>query len=96
MIQVVTKQMFIDAFEKAGRKCHFSPEGLDLLFDFLEDIHDFSDDPYELDVIELCCDFSEDKLDTILRNHGMKTVEDLEDLTSVIETGDDYIIYKVF
>lgn len=46
---------FRDQFHRAGRGDQFSYEGLGLLFDYLEEI----DPDYDLDVIALCCEYSE-------------------------------------
>jgi hypothetical protein len=46
---------FRDQFHRAGRGDQFSYEGLGILFDYLEEI----DPDYDLDVIALCCEYSE-------------------------------------
>ena len=55
MKQTVTRSDFIDAFRNAGREDNFSYEGLCALYDWLEELGE----EYELDVIALCCEFSE-------------------------------------
>jgi hypothetical protein len=47
--------MFIDAFHKMGRGNQFSYGALVALFEWLEE----TDENNELDVIELCCEFTE-------------------------------------
>jgi hypothetical protein len=42
-----------------GRGEQFSYNGLEVLFDYLEEL-EHCEDEYELDVIGLCCDFAED------------------------------------
>jgi hypothetical protein len=44
---------FSDAFEKMDRGNHFTYAGKKLLFDF------FELESYELDIIAICCDFTE-------------------------------------
>jgi hypothetical protein len=56
---------FRDAFHNAGRRSQFSYEGLELLFTYLEEINP----DYELDVVALCCDYSEDSVETIARDY---------------------------
>lgn len=46
---------FSDAFRKADRQDQFSQRALEALFDYLEE----NDPDYELDVIGLCCEWSE-------------------------------------
>jgi hypothetical protein len=61
MIETIDNSLFRSRFEdynRVGENKNFSYKGLDVLFDYLEDLED-SDNPIELDVIGLCCDFSE-------------------------------------
>lgn len=53
MYTVVTRMDFHDAFNRAGRGNQFSYEALDTLFDYYEN------DDIELDVTELCCQWTE-------------------------------------
>lgn len=59
MKQTVTKSAFIDAFRNSGREDNFSYDGLCALFDWLEEIGEETGQEVELDVIALCCEFSE-------------------------------------
>ena len=54
----VTLSDFRDAFGSI-RPDNFSYEGLGALYDWLIDMEDTSESEIELDVIALCCDFSE-------------------------------------
>jgi hypothetical protein len=58
MKQTVNKSLFMDAF-KALRPDNFSYEGLSTLFDYLESYEEELGEEIELDVIALCCEFSE-------------------------------------
>jgi hypothetical protein len=57
-----------------GRVNQFSYEGLGALFDYMEE----ADPNAELDVIALCCDFSEDTVEDIAANYGLEfsSIED--------------------
>lgn len=79
----VTESMFKDQFVAMGRKDQFSYEALGLLFDYLEEC----DSDYDLDVIELCCDYSEDSAESIAQTYSIEC-DDPEDLESVVE---DYL-----
>ena len=57
MKQTVTETMFIDEFQ-AIRPRNFSIAGLRALFAHLEELETMGEE-MELDVIALCCDFSE-------------------------------------
>ena len=50
---------FARAFEQAGRNDQFSRPALMALFDYLEEMENDTGTETELDVIALCCDFSE-------------------------------------
>jgi hypothetical protein len=59
MYQTVTQSDFIQAFRTMGRSDNFSKAGLCALFDYCEQLAEDLGEDYELDVIALCCDFSE-------------------------------------
>ena len=50
----------MDAFEKR-RPANFTYEGLECLYNYLIDFEQDTDTEIELDVIALCCDYSEYK-----------------------------------
>ena len=55
----VTSAMFADAFRRMGREDQFSREALEALFNYLEEYEQDTGEDIELDVIGLCCDFTE-------------------------------------
>ena len=57
--QNVTESMFHDAFVQQGRKDQFSYEGRAALYRHLTELADDSGEPIELNVIALCCEFTE-------------------------------------
>lgn len=59
IVQTVNLHQFRQAFVDMGRKDQFSYTGLELLFDYLENLSDDIGETIELDVIGLCCDYSE-------------------------------------
>jgi len=59
MKQSINKYQFIDAFHKMGRGEQFSYDGLTALYDYLEQLGDDIGEEIELDVIALCCDYTE-------------------------------------
>jgi hypothetical protein len=62
-----TAGQFRDQFAQCGRKDQFSYEALGLLFDYLEEI----DPDMELDVIAICCDYTENSADTIAQDYSI-------------------------
>lgn len=51
--------LFVDAFRRMGREDNFSYEALEALFDFIGNYEEETGDRFELDVVGLCCDFTE-------------------------------------
>ena len=98
MITTVTFSDFVDAFHKMGRNGNFSYEGLGALFGYLEEYEEDTDTPVELDVIALCCEFSEyDDLDDIKDSYNdIESMEDLEDNTIVIPCDNGHIIIQAY
>ena len=46
-------------FRECGRETHFSYEGFNALYDYLEEYSDEVGEDFKVDVIALCCDFTE-------------------------------------
>lgn len=59
MKKTISQYDFTEAFRTAGRGEQFSHDGLKALFDYLEEVEGGTGEEMELDVIALCCDFSE-------------------------------------
>ena len=59
MKTTVSHYDFTEAFKDYGRSDNFSYEGLKALFDYLEDLESDIGEQIELDVVAICCDFSE-------------------------------------
>ncbi|MFA5053839.1 MAG: hypothetical protein WC565_07260 [Parcubacteria group bacterium] len=59
MKQTVQEHDFLDAFRQYGRADQFTRAGLIALFDYLEEYEKDAGEELELDVIALCCDWSE-------------------------------------
>ena len=59
MYQSVNFSNFRQAFRDCRREDQFSNDALQLLFDWYENYEDGVGSPVELDVISICCDWSE-------------------------------------
>ena len=59
MYQTIDFYDFHNAFIAFDRLDHFSPEGLRAVFDYLETYEKETGEKIELDVIAICCDFTE-------------------------------------
>jgi hypothetical protein len=83
MKTTVSRYDFERAFVDADRKENFSYEGLKALFDYFEDYEESTGEEIELDVIAICCEYSEDTVADIARNYSI-------DLTDADPEDDDY------
>ena len=92
---------------KAIRPNNFTDEGLIVLWDYLEEYENSTGEEIDLDVIELCCDYSEDSLSNIVDSYSIdlegeddheQAVKDyLEDKTTLVGiTKDGNFIYQIF
>ena len=79
MKMTINESMFKDQFRLNGRKDQFSSNGLTALYNHLEEVFDDSEYEYDLDVIGLCCEFSEydNALEAGLNYNGLLNVESL-------------------
>lgn len=82
-ISNITLCEFEQAFNDAGRSNQFSFEGLKTLFNMLEVFEDSTGEQIELDVIALCCEFTEYQSLEELQNSydSIKSEECLSDHT---------------
>lgn len=69
---------FRDQFSRMGRGDNFSYEGLGVLYDHLQDLSSENDLPFVLDVIGVCCDFSEYDTKDALAEYGYGTLDELQ------------------
>lgn len=89
IVQTLNVYQFRDAFRAAGRNNQFSYEGLECLFDYLEEYSDSTGEPFELDVVALCCDFCEEDAEDIANNFGID-IEGLDD-EEIVEAVREYL-----
>jgi hypothetical protein len=90
MIQTIGQRLFIDAFRNMGREKQFSYAALCALFEWLEE----NDENYDLDVIALCCEFTEyadlDEFNDAYNNNDTAnnfSIADIESCTTLIPVG---------
>ena len=80
---------------KQTRPGSFSERGLDKLFNYFEELEDETGEQFELDVIAICCEFSEDQLDDVLKSYNLESIDDLLEETMAIEIDDSTIVYQI-
>jgi hypothetical protein len=87
MYQTITKSQFVDSFRDMNREDNFSYSGLCALYDWFEQMEEDTGSPIELDVIAICCEFSEyEDIDEICNAYDdIDNLQDLYGHTSVIE-----------
>ena len=89
---------FVNEFKRYGREENFTYAGLKALFDFIEELEIFEDE-WTLDVIALCCEFTEyENLEEFQADYGKEyeTIEDIENVTTVIMVDDVSFIIQSF
>lgn len=108
MKSTVTETMFHDAFYRMGRADQFSYDARSALFDYLVDLEGDIGEEFELDVIALCCDYSEDTFEAVADNYGLdiegmdteemqeKVLAYLSHHTVVIWHDDNSVLYQNF
>ncbi len=102
MKQNINLYDFREAFRNMNRTENFSYAGLEALFNFLEEYEDNTGEEIELDVIALCCEFSEyaslEEFNSqyTLPDQDDYTLETLQDNTTFIPIGDDAFIIQDF
>jgi hypothetical protein len=87
MFTKVSFMDFVDRFRAFDRDENFSWGGKHALFDYLEEYEEETGEPIELDVIALCCDYTEyTDLKELNEAHGkeFQTLEEVYDYTTVI------------
>ena len=83
---------FREAFRLAGRGDQFSYEGLEVLFDYLDNLSEDIGEPIELDVVALCCDYYESSIEELIDNYNIDASEvDEDDPDSIIEVVREYL-----
>ena len=107
MKKTIDVQDFVNEFKAYNRADNFSIDGLEALFDMFEEI----DPDMELDVIAICCDYSESDFQDIADDYDIDlsdcqddaerfntVVEYLQDETHVVysDVDDDVIVYQNF
>ena len=78
-------------FNRYDRSENFTPAGIRVLFDYLEEISEGSGEDIKLDIIGLCCDYSEDTFEDIAANYNIdlidrdgETIEDEEEIKRIV------------
>jgi hypothetical protein len=100
---------FVQSFKDHGRESQFSRPALYGLFNYLERYEEDTGEEIELDVIALCCDYTEASYKDIADDYGIDVsdCEDVEDMreavlehlegeTQVVWYDDDSVLFANF
>ena len=71
MKKTVNEYDFINEFENMNRQDNFSRAGLCTLFEMMEEYEESCDEELELDVIAICCQFSEYTIEELLNDYAI-------------------------
>jgi len=100
MKTTVNEYDFVRAFNNTDRENNFSNAGRRALFEFLEQLEEETGTETELDIISLCCEFTEyEDLEEFQSNYGEDIYPDMEtiiDVTTVIPVNEDSFIIQNF
>ena len=94
----INETQFIDKFMQL-RPNNFSYDGLIALFEWVEQYEEDTETEMELDVIGICCDFSEyDNLKDFQQDYSKdyESIEEIENETLVIPIDDESFIIQQF
>jgi hypothetical protein len=84
MKQSVNLSDFRDAFHRYGRKNQFTYEALGILFDYMEEVESDTGEEVELDVIAICCEYSEGSPSDVAESYGIEAGDDEEELSAAV------------
>lgn len=84
LVKSVSFSDFLKEFEELGRENHFSYEGKKALYDYLNELSEDLGEPIELDVIAICCEFTQyDSLEDFNKDYSCSIGEDIEDIDDI-------------
>jgi hypothetical protein len=98
MYKTITVSDFRDEFHTMNRGDQFSYDALGALYDFLRELENDTGEETELDVIDLCCNWTEyDNVEEALQNYNrIKSLEELKEETTVLELPNGGILLENF
>ena len=92
MKQAVNFYEFRKAFNEI-RPNNFSHEGLAVLFDWFRAFEEETNTEIDLDVIAVCCDYTQSTITEALNDYGLNNLDELVAETIVMSVNDNEIIY---
>ena len=100
MKQIITESQFINAFKSWDTyKNQFSYEGLKALFEWFEELENDTGEEMELDVVAICCDFTEyESLKEYNEDYDKEyeEIDEIADDTTLIKIDDEQFIIQQY
>ena len=108
MKQTIHFSDFVQAFRNSDRANQFSREALAAIFDRIEEYERDGGQEVELDIIAICCEWTEDSPESIAENYGIDhtakgrdeiaemVIQYLLDNTDAIQLDNGFIVYINF
>ena len=99
MKQTITENQFVSAFADYNRHENFSVDGRIALYEFITQLDEECGTETELDVIALCCEFSEwENIEEFQQNYGeeYQSFDDINEATLLIDIDGDRFITQDF
>lgn len=84
MKQTINSYSFRQAFKDAGRESQFSYDALGALFDYFEQYEQDTGEQIELDVVAICCEYTEEGFREIADGYSIAVEGDAEDLKDAV------------
>ncbi len=98
MKQTINEYQFTEAFKRI-RPNNFSYEGLKALFEWFEELENDTGEEMELDVIAICCEFTEyENLKQYNDEYGneCEEIDEIADDTTLIKIDDERFIIQQY
>jgi hypothetical protein len=97
LVKAIYRDEFIRLFQRV-RPDNFSQRGLEHLYDYLETLSEDQRADIEIDIIALCCDYSEGSVYDVCENYSLESIDELEENTIVImhDQLNAMVLYKLF
>ena len=97
IIKELTFYDFVKAFENHNRENQFTRAGLSALYDYLEEYSEEIGEHFKLDVIGLCCEFTEyPRVSDALKDYNLSSYDELASSTLIIPTDDGGLLIQNF
>jgi hypothetical protein len=102
MKTTVSRSDFRDAFQRI-RPGNFTYEALGAMFDYFEQLESDHGEEMEMDVIAICCEYTQATFDEVVRDYKLDDDDDegaelvatryLQEMTQVVAVLDDSIVF---